>query len=209
MRLDVPVDPDANTAREWAREELAKHEYQGGTGTNWLQRFFDWISNLISSLGNGFGGAWGGWGFVVAVIVVAGVIVLAVWLLVGPLRRSRGRGGDDEELGDPTLSADQLRENAQAAARAGDWNAAVIDAYRALIRSLAQRDAIDAPPGMTAFEAALAASASMPAIASGVTADADVFDAVRYGHLAATREHYDHVLATTAAAGKARVEVPA
>lgn len=209
MRFDIPVDPDAETAREWAREELGKSEYTTGTGGNFIDRFFEWISNLLNNLGSGIGGAWGGWGLLATVVISAAVIGLAVWLIVGPLRRSRARVVEEEELGDPALTASALLEAATAAAKSGDWNLAVIEAYRALVRSLAEREIIDAKPGMTAFEAALAASEAMPAIASGIHADADVFDAVRYGHLAATRDHYEHVLETRAAASKARAEVPA
>jgi hypothetical protein len=209
MRLDVPVDPDAETAREWAREELSKREYQTGTGRNFLDEFFQWINNLLNSLGNGIGHTWGGWGLLIAFLLAAAIIALAVWLVVGPLRRSRRRATSDEELGDPALTAADLLAAAAAAARAGDWNLAVIECYRALIRSLAEREIIDAKPGMTAFEAALAAGAALPAIASDIHDDADVFDAVRYGHLTATEAHYAHVLSTRDAAGKARAEVPA
>ena len=209
MLLDVPVDPDADTAREWARDELSKREYTTGSGNNWLDRFFEWVQNLLTGIGNGIGGAWGGWGTVIAVIIAAAVIGLIVWLVVGPLRRSRSRGTAEEELGDPTASSDSLLAAARTAADAGDWGAAVIGAYRALIRSLTEREVIDGRPGMTAFEAALAASDAIPAIARDVTADAEVFDAVRYGHLAATRAHYEHILATRAAASKSKVDVPA
>ena len=209
MRFDVPVDPDADTAREWARAELSKHEYQTGTTTNWLERFFQWVQNLLSNTGNGIGGAWGGWGTLAAVILAAAVVALVVWLVVGPLRRSRGRRAEDDDLGDPTLTSKDLLAAARAAADSGDWNTAVVEAYRALIRSLTEREVIDGRPGMTAFEAALAASDAIPAIAREVTTDADVFDSVRYGHLTATRVHFDHVLATREAAGKAAIEVPA
>ena len=137
------------------------------------------------------------------------MLALIVWLVVGPLRRTRGRGTVDEELGDLALTSADLLAAARAAADAGDWHTAVIEAYRALIRSLTEREVIDGRPGMTAFEAALAAADAIPAIARAVTADADAFDAIRYGHLTATREHYDHVLATRKAAGKAAIEVPA
>lgn len=209
MRFDIPVDPDAETAREWAREELGKREYTTGTGRNFVDDFFEWVSNLLDSLGNNIGGSWGGWGLLATVVIAAVVIGLAVWLIVGPLRRSRGRSVHEEELGDPTLTSAALLASATAAAKAGDWNLAVIEAYRALVRSLSEREIIDAKPGMTAFEAALAASSSMPAIASAIHEDADVFDAVRYGHLAATQDHYEHVLATRVAAKSARAEVPA
>ena len=209
MRGDVPVDPDRETAREWARNELEKSEYQpgSGTGTNWLEKVIDWLMNLIASIGDGIGGSFGGWGFVAAAVLGAALIALIVWLVVGPLRRSRSRASVEEELGDPTVSARELDASAAAAAKAGNWNTAVIEAYRGLIRSLAEREVIDARPGMTALEAALAAASAMPAIASAVATDADVFDAVRYGHLAATAVHYEHIRETRTAAAKARIEV--
>jgi hypothetical protein len=207
VRFDVPVDPDRDTAREWARDELAKQEYQSGGGSNWLERFFNWVMNIFNDIGEGVGGVWGGWGFAAIVIISLAVVALIVWLVVGPLRRSRSRGRVEEELGDPTVSARDLDAAATAAAKAGDWNTAVIEAYRALIRSLAERDAIDARPGMTALEASIAAATAIPSIATAVGEDADVFDAVRYGHLVATQAHYEHVLATRSAAVKAPIAV--
>lgn len=209
MRLDVPVDPDAETAREWARDELAKPEYTTGGGTNWLQRIFDWFSNLISRLTEGVSGSWNGWGVVAVVVAAAAVIGLIVWLVVGPLQRSRRRATAEEVLGDPALTAADLLAKAKQAADREDWDTAVVEAYRALIRLLDEREIIDARPGMTAFEAALTAGAAIPAIATAVGEDADVFDAVRYGHLSATRAHYEHVVATRAAARRGTVEVPA
>ncbi len=209
MHWDIPVDPDADTAREWARDELSKQEYQGADSTNWLERFMEWVQHLLNNIGDGIGGTWGGWGTLAAVLIGAGLIALVVWLVVGPLRRSRTRAVADDDLGDPNVSSAQLLASARAAADAGDWRTAVIEAYRALIRSLAEREVIDAKPGMTAFEAALAASAALPQLSRDVANDADVFDAVRYGHLTATAAHYEHVLATHKAAGKAKVEVPA
>ena len=66
---------------------------------------------------------------------------------------------------------------------------------------------------MTAFEAATRGLRGHAAIARDVTDDADVFDAVRYGHLTATRAHYEHVLATRGGRGQgqgrgARVSTP-
>jgi len=207
--FDVPVDPDRDTARKWAVDELSKREYQPGTGSNFLQRFLDWIANLIDSIGGDIGGAWGGWGAVAIAVVVAAVLALIIWLIVGPLRRSRSRGKVEDDLGDPDVTAKELDSAAASAARAGDWNVAVIGAYRALIRSLAERDAIDPKPGMTALEASLAAADAIPSIASSIAIDADVFDGVKYGHLAAQASHYQHILATRDTASRARIEVPA
>lgn len=208
MRLDIPVDPDADTAREWAEEELAKREYQQG-GDDWLQRFFNWINDLINSLGAGTGQGLGGWGVVAIIVLALGLVAFIVWLVVGPLRRSRRVVGTDEDLGDPTQKASSLLASAKSAADAGDYSQAVILAYRSVIRGLDERGIIETRVGMTAFEAAVATGVAVPSLRDDITTDADVFDAVRYGHLEATRAHYEHILATRGRALKAKVEVTA
>jgi len=128
MWRDIPVEPDAETARQWAEDELAKSEYQGG-GTNWVQRFLDWLARVIDNLGNNTGGTFGGWGVVAAIAVGLVLVGLIVWIVVGPLRRARRRTLDSDELGDPTLRASELFDSARAAADAGD-----VDALAALDR---------------------------------------------------------------------------
>lgn len=206
MWRDIPVEPDADTAREWAREELAKSEYQGG-GTNWVQRFFDWIERLINGLGNATGGTFGGWGVLAAIVVGLALVGLVVWIVVGPLRRARRRAVVSDELGDPTLRASELHASARAAAQAGDYSAAVLHGYRSLVRALDERGVIEARVGMTAYEAAVTAGAALPAVQGSLAVDADTFDAVRYGHLVATRGHYEHLLDTRERALRAKVVV--
>ena len=187
MRLTIPVDPDAETARQWARDELAKAEYTSG-GQNWLQRFLRWIANLISQLFSGLGGRSNGWGVLITAVIVVAVIGLVVWLVVGPLRRSRERAGDADALVDPSLSAADYADQSRAAAAAGDWSAAVVASYRSLVRGLDERGVIVLRPGMTAHEAAADASTALPEAARLLRQAADLFDSVRYGSRAATRE---------------------
>jgi len=202
MRLAIPVDPDADTARGWARDELAKAEYTSGGG-DWLERFIRWVADLISQLFSGLGGRSGGWGVVITAAIVAAVLGLVVWLVVGPLRRSRERESDADALVDPALSAADYAEQVRAAATAGDWNAAVVASYRALVRGLDERGVIVLRPGMTAHEAAADASAVLPEAAPLLAAAADLFDAVRYGRWAATRNDVNLVEEARAVAARA------
>lgn len=203
MRLTIPVDPDADTARQWARDELAKSEYTSGGG-NWLERFLRWVQDLISQLFSGLGGRSGGWGVLITAVVVAAVIGVVVWLIVGPLRRSRERAGDPDALVDPALTAADYAEQARVATASGDWSAAAIASYRSLVRGLDERGVITLRPGMTAHEAAADGSAALPDAAAPLGAAADVFDAVRYGRRLATRADVGVVDEARAAAARAR-----
>lgn len=203
MRLEIPVTPDADTAREWARDELAKPEYQQ-QGENWLERFVRWLQDLIAGLGDGIGGAAGGWGLLATIVIVAGVIGLIVWLIMGPLRRSRAAMRDEDALVDPGVSADEYDAQASAALANGDLHGAVIAAFRALVRALDEREVIALRPGMTAHEATADAADALPDAAEHLTRAADVFDGVRYGHLAATRGHVDQLRAARTTADRAR-----
>ncbi|WP_062291590.1 DUF4129 domain-containing protein [Demequina phytophila] len=197
-----PLTPDADTARRWAVEELAKDEYREG-GTSWLERVTTWFQNLLDGIGGGIGGAAGPVGILITVLVGAALVALVLWLVVGPMRRSR-RASTEPTLFDDDRGADALAEAARTAARAGDWAAATLDLYRAMVRRLSERDVIALGPGLTAAEAADQAAVALPSFAARLRADADAFDGIRYGHVPATEATYAHVLETMRACDAAR-----
>ncbi|MDN4474902.1 DUF4129 domain-containing protein [Demequina sp. SYSU T00192] len=208
MSLDAPpLTPDAETARRWAVEELAKDEYRDG-GTSWLERVLRWFSDLLEGLGDGVSGAAGPTGTVIAVAVGLALVALVLWLVVGPMRRNR-RAAAEEGLFADERGAAALAEAARAAASSGDWESATLDLYRALVRDLAERDVIVLTPGLTAAEAAERAAAVLPALASRLRTDADAFDGIRYGHVPATEATYAHVLETMRACAGARPRLAA
>lgn len=205
MWTQIPVDPDADTAREWAVKELSKREYTDG-GENWLDALWRWFGELfdgIANAGNGLGVA----EVVVLVVLGIGLVALLVWLVVGPMLRSR-RADADEGLfeGDSRGSTEMLAE-ADTAAGALDWHTALLNMYRATIRSLGERGVISTHAGMTAHEAAVTAGATFPSVAPRVAADADAFDGARYGNLVATREHFEHARQTHLVLASATVPV--
>ena len=89
--------------------------------------------------------------------------------------------------GPPVVDADddrtaaQLRADADAAAARGDWRSAVIDRFRAVVRSLEERVVLDVRPGRTADEAAAVAGLRFPAEADALRRGARLFDDVCYG----------------------------
>ncbi|MFV0633401.1 DUF4129 domain-containing protein [Demequina sp.] len=180
MLLSIPVDPDAETARRWAEDELAKPEYRENSGGLSLQAFWDWLDQLLARIGD-MGGSLGVPGAVVVGIIVAAVLALVIWLVLGPLRRSRRGAGGLGVLDDDGRSWQEIRDSARAAQAAGDWDLAVMEWLRAVVRLELERGAILDSPGVTAREAAERIGAALPALAQAVRADALAFEQARYG----------------------------
>ncbi|GCD21670.1 DUF4129 domain-containing protein [Cellulomonas algicola] len=179
---DVPVQPDAETAREWARDELARPEYHRQPSL--LQRVLEWLReqlDSVPSLGLPDGVA-------LTVAVVAGVaLVLGVLWFVGPVRRSRTRARTGAVVlsVDDRRTAEQLRAAADAAAAAGDWHLAVLERFRAVVRGLEERTVLDERPGRTAHEAVSAAAQRLPGLVADLRTAGDLFDDVAYGDVRA------------------------
>ena len=174
----VPVVPDAETARRWASDELALPIYHRGKSL--LTRVVDWFMSLFDGAqGSGLGLPPGLVGALVVVVVLA-VAGVAFWL-TGPVRLARRAAGSVVVLGDDTRTAAQLRAAADASAARGDWPAAVLDRFRAIVRSLEERTLLDEWPGRTAHEAAEAAAARLPSQATGLRRAARTFDEICYG----------------------------
>ncbi|WP_084077126.1 DUF4129 domain-containing protein [Demequina sp. NBRC 110057] len=179
MRLTIPVDPGADEARKWAEEELAKSEYQSEPVT-WLDSFGRWLADIFSGFGD-FGSGLSLPGILVLIVVVIALVGLVVWLVVGPMRRSRVARSSAPVLEDDARSAEEMEAAARAAAGRSDWDLAVTEIYRALVRRLDGRGVVDVSDGMTADEAARAIGAAVPVVGGAIAAVAHDFDVARYG----------------------------
>jgi hypothetical protein len=176
IAFDVPVDPDAETAQRWLREELLKPEYQSSPSL--LERFLDWLQGLFDSgptLGLNPGAA--SLVIVLAVLVVGGI----AYYVAGPVRLSRRAAASAVVFDADERSATELRAAADAAARAGDWATAVLERFRAVVRSLEERVVLDPRPGRTADEAADVAALRLPELRADLAQAARLFDDVCYG----------------------------
>ena len=80
------------------------------------------------------------------------------------------------------------RKAANEAAAQRDWATAVVERFRAIIRSLDERGALEDYPGMTAHEAATIAAASVIKHADELHRAGALFDSVRYGEVVSTSE---------------------
>lgn len=197
MWTTIPVDPDADTAREWAIDELSKREYRD-TGENWLDALWRWVVELFDSIGS-VGDGIGVPGVVVFSILGLGIVALIIWIVVGPLRRSRRSGSTDDIFAGDRRNARTISTDAQSAAASGDWASALLLMYRAIVRSLDERGVIAVHAGMTAHEAAQSAGRSLPTLGARIGIDAEAFDRARYGHTAPTEQDFHHAAATFAA----------
>lgn len=183
---EVPLTPDAEEARRWAERELADPIYDDSPSL--VERLADWLTDVLESLTSLGGVAPPSLAPVVVVLAVAAVVVLAV-LLGGRVRRRRAAVARvSAPLFEDARTSAALHASADAAAARGDFATAVLDRYRAIVRWLDERGLLDERPGLTAHEAAELAAAALPAHAERLRWAGELFDAVAYGHAAATAE---------------------
>lgn len=200
---DVPVVPDAETARRWARDELADPAYHE---TSLLDRIIEWVLELLNKLFEGGEGT-GADPRVVGLVLLAVVVVVALvalWI-AGPVRRSR-RAAKERIVFDAAdvRTAEQMRAASAAAAEREDWHDAVLERFRAIVRSLEERALLEERAGRTALEVADDAGRQLPGLRDELLAASGVFNEVRYGDGTGSRAEYDRLVALDDAARESR-----
>jgi hypothetical protein len=179
LHLDAPINIGRDEARELAQRELANEVYHDAE-PSWWERASNWAWEHFNELLNKATGALGGtgWLLVLVVVVIAAVVVLA-WR-AGRVDR-RHRALSTAVFDDLTRSASEHRSRAEAAAARGDWNVAILERFRALVRALEERGTLDPRPGRTADEVTRDAAAHFPTHADELMRAARTFDDVAYG----------------------------
>jgi hypothetical protein len=193
---DVPVVPDADTAREWARQELADPIYHQRESL--LASVIRWVSERLAELQ----GALDTMNGRVAALVLGSLVVVAVLvvlLVAGPVRRSRRVRTSTEVFVNDGRTAAELRASADALAAAGRWSEAVLDRFRAVLRSLEERAVLEERPGWTADEATAEAATALPSHSDDLRRASRLFDDVCYGDVAAGPTEDDWLRAVDAA----------
>lgn len=195
--LEVPVTPGADEARRWAAEELGKQVYQDAK-PGWAQQILDLLGRAFMELMAKMGTADGNLGLMIVLGVVL-VAVLAIIFIIRP-RLNRKKTADKAVFAaDLTLSSEQHRKLARAAAQAGDLRTAINEQFRALARAGEERDVTARTPGRTAVEISAELALAFPALAAEIHHAADLFNAVRYGKVTPVAAMYDSLVATDAA----------
>lgn len=187
--FDIPVDPDAEQAREWLVDELSKSDYRAAQPT-WFDRLAAAVRDWFESLS--FGSVDGPPGLGALLVVLAVLAALVVAFLVFGLprfgRKSRVTGDLFGQHDDRDAAA--IRRAAEAAAAAGDFETAIAEIFRSTARGLAERTVVITSPGTTAHDFAVRAAAAFPDSADRLAAAAASFDGVRYLGKAGTLAEY-------------------
>jgi hypothetical protein len=173
----IPVTPTREEARRAAIEELSHREYRDAE-PGLLTQFLDWLfAHLVVGVHGPVSAV------LLSVLVLALVVVIVVALArAGQIRAHRARrGGQDSVFDDPTLTAADHRAAADRHAAAGQWAAAVLERFRAIVRELEERAVLVPLPARTAGEAAFEAQRWLPQLGGDLAAAARLFNDVRYG----------------------------
>lgn len=189
IAMQPPVDPDAETARQWLVDELSRSEYNTGD-QSLIERFLAWLDSL-SAPDPSFSVP------LAIILTIAVVVVVIVAILLGGRLRlgSRAQSSDVAISLDDARTADQIRDDARRAAESSDWAAATTEQFRAIARSLEERAVLDELAGRTAQELARAASPALPRVAPGLVDGARRFDSIRYGHVRVGQPDFDAMVA--------------
>ena len=184
--------PDPDEAQELIDKEVSDPRYQVPEPTWWdklVKGVVDFFQDLLSSVTSNVTGPYIVW--IVAAVFV--VLVIAAFLIWGrPRFAITSRATPDALFGDDDgRSAAELRDSADAAARAGEWNQAIILRMRALARGLDERGIVVLDPGATVQQFAHEAARSFPGHTAVVGTAARVFDNVRYVRIEGTQADYE------------------
>ena len=174
--FELPVDPTPNEARDWLVRELAKPVY--ARGSDWLSDLVAWLSEYLGGVNVQGGQATG------TTLVVALLAALFGSLLLWGVRARRVARTPREattELIDAAITPEEYLATAQQAWSAGDWDAAVIAGFRAIVSDLDRRAVLGDRPGRTAREVAHDIATAFPDAAGDLHAAAEWFDVAAYG----------------------------
>lgn len=180
------LDPDRDQARELLAEELAEDQYSRRESV--LRLVQDWLGDLFERLLVALPGTPR---LSTVLLVLVGLLVLGAVLFAvsGTRRRQRlAERSDGAVLDESGVSAAGYRRRAEEARRREDWDALLLDSFRALAARSLERTVLPDLPGMTAHEVAAALTPVFPGQAGALASAAGRFDVVRYGGGRATRE---------------------
>jgi hypothetical protein len=186
LGCEIPLTPDQGEARDWLLEELAKGVYGEISGpiVSFVSDLIDDFFRLLSWRGEGTPPI----SLILTILAIIAIAALIVVLILHPIRlaKRRSRSVFEEETSTP-----QVRASFDEAVASQDWNLAYVWAYRLMVLGLDDHDVVSSTPGLTAREAADAATRVAPGLAPQLSTYAETFDKVRYGHSTITREEVD------------------
>lgn len=183
-----PLTPDADTARFWLQQELSNGIY--GQRESLLSKLLRGLQDFLSRISIEAVPSWGSVGLVLLIVVLGALAIF----FGGTLRTRAVARKSAEVFEDTTATAADYRALASDKARFGDFAAALLFTYRALVRSAEERVVISEQVGRTAAEAATAIGKALPTYTSALNNAAQLFDEVIYGDKVATSSDYESLV---------------
>ena len=174
-------------AQRLAREELSRAIYHQHSFGQQVQQAISRFAHRIFTISQA---APGGWWTVVSLAALVVIVVTVIAARLGPLARSARQPGLMNDPGTRAMSARQLREAAEECAASGDFSTAILQRLRAIAAGCEERGILRPDAGRTADELATRAATHFPAHRADLAAAARLFDHVRYGDGAGTRDGY-------------------
>ncbi|KOG50200.1 DUF4129 domain-containing protein [Streptomyces decoyicus] len=175
----IPVRTPRVPAREAAERELSDPRYHQHD-PNPIQQALDWLWARVDELvGAAAGTTPGGWIGLLAIAAFVVLLIAALRLRLGAVRRTPTTSG--VLFAETPRTAAEHRSAADRHAAEGRWNEAIQDRMRALVLALEERTLLAPGPGRTADEAAGEATRAFPAYADRLRTAARTFDEVTYG----------------------------
>jgi hypothetical protein len=179
----APLEPSREQARQWAVEELSRREYAAAQ-PGLTERLLRWLGDRLSDLLGALDGVSSPSSAIAVGVLLAlafGAIGYAVWRFGGPGRLRAAAHADPLFDSATPTTAVQHRAEADRAEAGGDWDRAVLERFRALVRSLEEHTVLAPRPGRTAGEVCVEAARALPGLDDRLHSAAGVFDEVRYG----------------------------
>ena len=183
---EVPVDLARAQAQRLAELELSDPAYRAGQ-PGLIERAIRWLVEWVQEFAQDAGAAApGGWLGILGLVLLIVVAVLFVRWRIGPVNRAASM----TFVVDPGTSAAEYRARAEQLGAAGQWDEAISERMRALVRISQERGLIDTHPGWTADEVADSVGRRVPAAHGALERAARTFDDVRYGGRPGSAEAY-------------------
>ncbi|MDO5672182.1 MAG: hypothetical protein Q4G30_04900 [Actinomycetaceae bacterium] len=180
--VEIPVEPDAQEARQWLKDELARPIYH--EEKNLLARFIEWIMKVLKlDIPDGIPAMEIPAQFLAIALILAMVLIIAILFITGIVRPNKrlNTGKDSAAIFDDARSRQDFLSAARLAQAQGNFDIAFIEYFRALVRLMDNYGWIQEMPGLTAREAMSTATAYAPEYGVDFMALAVVFDGVTYG----------------------------
>lgn len=192
LGCEVPLTPDQGEAQDWLLKELSKGVYGEISGpiVSFVSDLIDDFFRLLSWRGEGTPPI----SLILTILAIIAIAALVVVLILHPIRLAKRRS---RSVFEEKTSTPQVRASFDEAMASQDWNLAYVWAYRLMVLGLDDHDVVSSTPGLTAREAADAATRVAPGLAPQLSTYAETFDKVRYGHSTITRDEVDSLRSFT------------